>query len=233
MMTRSDHVSPTLLAPGVFSESMASDAELLYAWRDGNTGAGEKLFERYYPPIDRFFSNKVSEDPSDLIQKTLEACVQGRDRIGDGGSFRSYLFAIAYNVLRRYLRDQYQCREEELCSRSIHDIAPGPSTLMIESEQMHLLVMALRRLPLELQVVLELRYWEKMTSPEIEAMLGTNASTVRSLLRRGRKLLEDALHEVAQGPVVLQSTVSNLDSWAEKLRQLLIAKRASGPTRRS
>lgn len=200
---------------------MASDAELLYAWRDGNTEAGEELFERYYPPIDRFFSNKISEDPSDLVQRTLEACVKGRDRIGDGSSFRSYLFAIAYNVLKRYLREQYQCREQELSSRSIHDMAPGPSTLMVESEQMHMLAMALRRLPLELQVVLELSYWEKMSSAEIGQALRLSASTVRSLLARARKKLVEALHEVARDPTLLENTLSNLDSWAQKLRRLL------------
>ncbi|MEM9452800.1 MAG: sigma-70 family RNA polymerase sigma factor [Myxococcota bacterium] len=206
---------------------MTSDAELLYAWRDGNARAGEELFARYYPLIDRFFSNKVSEDPGDLIQKTLEACVQGRDRIDEGRSFRSYLFAIAYNVLRRYLRERYQCREQELSSRSIHDIAPGPSTLMAESEQTRLLALALRRLPLKLQVVLELRYWEDMSSPEIESMLGTNASTVRTLLRRGRKQLSEVLGEVNARPEILEDTVSNLDAWVEKLRAEL-RKKESG-----
>jgi RNA polymerase sigma factor (sigma-70 family) len=197
---------------------VASDTELLYAWRDGERSAGEELFKRYYGLVERFFANKIADPRGDLVQETLMACVKARDRIRENGSFRSYLFGVAYKVLARYLKRKYEL-PGALGSISLHDLAPGPSTIMQKSEQVHLLLQALRRLPLELQIVVELRYWEQMTSTEISDVLGVSAATIRGQLRQGRRRLEEALRAVAEDPGVLKSTLSDIDGWAEKIRE--------------
>ena len=175
--------------------SMPSDTELLYAWREGDTRAGGQLCERYFDPVRRFFANKVTGDPSDLVQDTFATCVNARDRI-ETGHFRPFLFGVAYNVFRRYLRNKYSLPEEDLAARSMHDIAPGPSTMLQESEDNRRLLMALRQLPVELQVALELTFWEGMPSHAIAPVLGIPASTVRSHLRRSKALLKEALEDL-------------------------------------
>ena len=52
---------------------MESDAELVDAWRAGDRGAGEALFERHYDAVARFFHNKVGDAASDLIQRAFLA----------------------------------------------------------------------------------------------------------------------------------------------------------------
>lgn len=107
------------------------DAALLQRWRQGDVAAGEALFERYYDTIERFFLNKISGDIEDLVQETFIACVDGRDRVQDSAKFRSYLFSIAYNVLRGHLRKIYRGGQQlDLDEMSVHDIAPGPGTLI-------------------------------------------------------------------------------------------------------
>ena len=46
---------------------MQSDAELLYAWREGDVASGQQLFKRYYGPVARFFANKIREEVGDLM----------------------------------------------------------------------------------------------------------------------------------------------------------------------
>ena len=49
----------------------------------------------------------------------------------------------------------------------------------------------------ELQVALELHYWEDLSGPELAAVLEIPEGTVRSRLRRGRELLQEAFARVA------------------------------------
>lgn len=173
--------------------AVTSDADLLYAWREGDKRAGKRLVERYYGTVTRFFDNKVMQDRDDLVQETFKACVEGRDRIKDPSRFEAYLFRSAYNILKRYIRRKYDTPEQELSSRSMQELAPGPSTMLLELEQKRRLLLALRELPVEMQTALELKYWEHLSSAEIAAVLGVTASTVRSYLRRGRISLHKTL----------------------------------------
>ncbi|WP_434428243.1 RNA polymerase sigma factor [Nannocystis pusilla] len=83
---------------------------------------------------------------------------------------------------------------------------------------MRLLLAALQRLPLDYQVVLELHYWESMTTDEIAAALGLPPGTARSRVRRGRQLLEDSLAAAAQSPNLVESTLAGLERWIAAVR---------------
>jgi RNA polymerase sigma factor (sigma-70 family) len=208
---------------------MGADAELLDAWRHGDGAAGSELFERHYPAIVRFFANKVSGDPADLIQETFEACVTGRDRMREGASFSAYLFGVAYNVLRRhYERSRTQGERFDPGTVSAADLSPGPSTMMGQQDEQRLLLAALRRIPLEQQVVLELFYWEGMTSAAIAEVLAVPHGTIRTRLRRARQLLEEALARLHADPRLLERTLSDLDGWAARIRQANARPRPSG-----
>ena len=199
---------------------MTSDVDLLTAWRQGDRAAGERLFNRYYLPMGRFFANKAPEDGDDLIQETFMACLRSRDRIRDGCGFRAYLFAVATNVLRMHFRRRlrYGASEPIDDAKSL-DLAPGPSTIMHTAEEQGVLLEALRRLPLQQQVVLELYYWERMTTEEIGQVLDFPVGTVRSHLHRGRRQLEEQLQAMPIGEAVRRSTLHDLDGWADSLRE--------------
>jgi RNA polymerase sigma-70 factor (ECF subfamily) len=83
---------------------MASDRELLDAWREGDKDAARQLLDRHYGPLDRFFRNKVGAEAADLVQRTMLVCVESRDRFRGEASFRTDLFAIARNELRAHVR---------------------------------------------------------------------------------------------------------------------------------
>jgi RNA polymerase sigma-70 factor (ECF subfamily) len=205
---------------------MTSDEELIQAWRSGRQEAGEALFERYYDGVYRFFCNKLSQDIRDLVQQTFTACVEGRDRLRAGSSFRSYLFAVAHNVLRMHLRARYRAELVDLDSVTAYELAPGPSSILVRSREERLLLQALRSISLEQQMLLELRYWEQLTSPEIAEVLGVPDNTVRSRLHRAHASLKDALERLAESPEELASTLDNLDEWARRCRAQLVQQPA-------
>lgn len=198
---------------------MMQDAELLQAWSHGDRAAGEELFERHYPTVERFFRNKVAE-PDDLIQRTFLACMEAATRFRGDSKFRTFLLGIAINVLRtHYRRCQQQRGLGSLDTSSMADLGPSPSRILAGHEEERLLLAALRRLPVELQLVLELRYWDDLKHEELAQLLELPRSTVNTRLRRARELLEHHLSELAESPQRLHSTVTRLSDWVEQQRR--------------
>ncbi len=85
-----------------------TDEELLHAWRCGDKAAGDKLVDRHYESVDRFFRNKVNEhDLGDLTQRTFLACLEHPDRYEGrhGATFKTYLLGIAWVLFKHYRDD--------------------------------------------------------------------------------------------------------------------------------
>lgn len=207
---------------------MPTDAQLVERWRRGDTSAGEALFERYYDSIARFFYNKVGTDSADLIQKTFLACVEGLGRMREDARFRNYLFGIAHNQLRKFYRQKSRIGEVLDFERvSVHDLGPSPRSILAVNQEQRLLLEALRHIPLDYQIVLELHYWENMSAADIASVLSIPLGTAKTRLRRGRQLVDAALTELADSPDILASTLSDLDSWATQLRAQILEHHAS------
>ncbi|MEX1369156.1 MAG: sigma-70 family RNA polymerase sigma factor [Nannocystaceae bacterium] len=195
-----------------------TDAVLLQAWCDGDRSAGEELFERHYPTVERFFRNKVAE-PDDLIQRTFLACMEAASRFRGESRFRTFLLGIATNILRTHYRTLKQQRGiASLHTSTMADLGQTPSRIIANHEQERLLLAALRRLPIELQLVLELRYWDDLKHEELAEILELPRSTVNTRLRRARELLEGHLSELAASPQQLHTTVTKLADWVEQQR---------------
>lgn len=193
-----------------------ADFELLAAWRGGDVRAGNVLFRRYFAQLSRFFRNKVDVGGEDLIQSTFLACVEGRDRFREASSFRTYLFGIARHQLYSHYRRQR--REVDFARTSVVDLGASPSGPLSRREETAALLRALRSIPLEFQIVLELTYWEDMKAPEVAEILDAPANTIRGRLARARAALREALEKVVSSPQVLSATIADLDGWAAALR---------------
>ena len=196
------------------------DKELLRAWRDGDKLAGVELFERHYKSISRFFANKIGSGADDLIQNTFLACVESKERFREDSSFRTYLFGIARNLLHQsYRANRRNADRFDPASSTSADLSPGAGTMMAKREEERLLLLALRNIPLELQEVLELYYWESQRAPRIAECLGLPEGTVRTRLRRAKKLLQAQLEQLASSPQELEKTQGGLEEWAIGLRE--------------
>jgi RNA polymerase sigma-70 factor (ECF subfamily) len=195
-----------------------SDADLLEAWRSGDIAAGEALFERHFESVHRFFANKVwSDEVDDLVQEAFMGCVRGQDRVTVG--FKAYLFGVARKQLLKH-RDRWRRDhpKEDYETGRVAALDATPSQLAVAAEEQRLLLRALRRLPLDLQIALELFYWEEMRSADIAQVLGIPHGTARSRLRRARDLLREVLDRLEASPALLESTIGNLDRWLESIR---------------
>jgi len=197
------------------------DLELLERWRGGDTRAGNALFERHFESVYRFFLHKVPDDATDLVQRTFLACTEARDRFRGASSFRTYLFAIARNELLVFFRKRRN--DADAGASSVADLAPSPSTQLVRRLEHRLLLEALRTIPIDLQIALELHYWEEMSATEIAEVLDVPVGTAKSRLRRAREALAEKITALEDDPQRAKTTLANLDAWASSLKQALVS----------
>ena len=195
---------------------MDPDEALLAAWRGGDQRAGRNLFARHVDAISRFFFSKVSTGVDDLVQRSFLALLE-RSELPAGVPVRAYLFGIARNLLLRRFRDEHRDgRVFDELTTSVADLGTTPSVLVDRRQHLQVLYAALQGLPLDLQISLELFYWEDLSASEIGAVIGAPEGTVRSRLRRARELLAERLQ--ALGAETAEATLADLERWARELR---------------
>lgn len=203
------------------SATEPADFELLERWRAGDREAGNALFARHFRPLFRFFRTKVADPVAeDLTQVSFLACVDGRDKFRNASSFRTYLFAIARNQL--FLHFRKRGRQDAVVAFetvSMVDLGAGPSTLVAAQAEQRLLLRALRRIPVDFQIAIELYYWEGVSTSGIATVLDIPEGTVRSRLTRARDHLAKQMRALAETPALAESTVADFERWAQSLRE--------------
>ncbi|MCH9680961.1 MAG: sigma-70 family RNA polymerase sigma factor, partial [Deltaproteobacteria bacterium] len=133
------------------------------------------------------------------------------DRFRGDASFRTFLFAIAKNVLLKFFRSGSGPRGKvELGTVSVVDMGQSPSRIVADNERRQLLLTALRHLTLDQQTILELHYWEDMKVAELAAVMELPLGTVKTRMRAARKRLEALIEELAGSAHLLHATLSDL-----------------------
>lgn len=169
-----------------------SDEQLMAEVRDGSHAALEELFARYRQPVWGFFRRRVPDAAAaeDLLQNVFAALLEAAPRYRPSGAFRSYLFAIAFNVLQAERRKRAAHSSEPLD----FEVASGARADMDRALWVQ---RALRQLDNDNREIVMLREYEGFSYDEIAGLLALPVNTVRSRLFRARMALRTLLTEGA------------------------------------
>lgn len=166
-----------------------ADTDLLARWCAGDRTAGELLTRRHYAALYGFVRRKV-DNPTvveEIVQETLLGLVEGKHRIREGIKFRGFLNCIASRRVYRWFGERGRVESFEPDQMSVSQAA---TTLGLLHRDGKLLYQALRELPAEEQLALELYNWEQLSAPEIAEVTGATLPQVKHRLRRGKEKLE-------------------------------------------
>lgn len=170
------------------------DFALLEQWCAGDKSSGERLLERHFDTVSRFFRTKCARDADDLVQRTFAACVAGRNTLRREASFRTWLFTVARHELAQYLRSLTRGGTQvDLSLSSIEDLVTTPTTRIARKVDQQRVLEALRRLPVEQQTLLELHYWEGLDVAALSEIFELEPGTTRVRLHRARARLRELL----------------------------------------
>jgi RNA polymerase sigma-70 factor, ECF subfamily len=178
----------------------------------------QKEFEaEAYPHKDILFNFALrttgdKDDAHDLLQETFMKAFRFWDKYEKGTNVRAWLFRIMKNsYINRYRKET---REPGMVDyddvENFYDLIRDDSTdsndlqkRMYSNMLSDEVIEALQSLPEDFRTVVILCDIEELTYDEISEFLNCPIGTVRSRLHRGRKMLEEKLHEYAKNRGIL------------------------------
>lgn len=171
---------------------MVDEEELLGRCRAGDQQGFTELFNRYKVRALRL-AYAVTGDPALAEDATQEAFIQAFRAIGNirpGAPFGPWFYAILTNRARRLAIRRRWRWLPLLSAEALPDV--GAAKALDSAENGHVWE-ATRRLPVELRVVVALRYVLDMSEAEMASVLNLPTGTVKSRLHRARELLKKQL----------------------------------------
>ena len=174
--------------------SPASDEHLMLAFSKGSADSFNELFLRYKQPIYGFFRRRTA-DPhhaEELSQETFLVLLRAASRYEPRALFRTYLYVIAFKILRAHRR--------KAAFRATFFGRPStiPDPAKQDATESGLWVRrAVEKLdPMDREILL-LREFEQLSYAEIADLLQLPLNTVRSRLFRARTALRNLLEPSA------------------------------------
>lgn len=178
-----------------------TDEVLFEQFRGGDLNAFRTIVERYHDDLLRFLTRLLGDrqGAEDVFQEAFVQVHQSADTFDRTRRFRPWVFTIAANKGRDYLRKKNRRQEVDLhapVSRGgsgdsgrattyvdLMEIdIPGPSARMNEEERDQAVQRALDALPYSLREILLLAYFQKLSYAQIADELRIPLGTVKSRL---------------------------------------------------
>lgn len=181
------------------------DAELMLRLKGGEDGALNALMARWQQPLVAFIYRYVKNqaDALDLAQETFVRVFETRSRYTARAKFSTWLFTIAVNLCKNYVRwrERHPAVPLEAPGENEGALADGlstpaeatPSALLERSESARLVQEAVAKLPHDLKTVVLLSEYHDFSYQDIAATLRCTAKAVETRLYRARKLLRRQL----------------------------------------
>lgn len=209
---------------------MMDELALLEAWQAGSSDAGSKLLRRYASVVYHFFLTKTdAATAEELAQETFEVCSRQRANIRPPATARAYLLGIARRKLLQH-HDEWRRRgsRHQPLEGSVDGGRTTPSAVIAREGRQQLVLAALRELPLDCQIVVELFYWEELTVVEIGQVLEIPSGTVKSRLSRARQMLSEQIVALSAGGGARAE--GDVERWLGAMQQARRAERGPGGT---
>jgi RNA polymerase sigma-70 factor (ECF subfamily) len=175
---------------------MGGEDRLVERARAGDEGAFEELVRRYQKPIYYLCLRSVREEQAaaDLTQTAFLKAYQGLPGFRGQAIFKTWLYRIAINLCKNYLRDYGKKRFDSLGEMDPPSTA-NPLRELIEHESQALLARAWARLPEKQRLAVTLKVQEGMKYREIAEVMGSSVGTVKANFHHACTRLKTMLQE--------------------------------------
>lgn len=156
-----------------------------------------QLYERY---VDRIYSYVYyrtgnSDDAEDLTARIFMRAMNHIPTYRDQGlPFSAWLYRIAHNLVANWHRDNSRRQLLALDDVSQWQLAgEGPEFAAQMMEDKETLMLAVRRLPIDRQELLSLKFVDRLSNAEIGAIMGRSEGAIKSLYHRTLLSLREEL----------------------------------------
>lgn len=194
-----------------------TDEELMARFQAGDAEAMEALFGRFQKPLFNFFLRMVGrrETAEDLVQETfLKLCRFGHSFRGSEAKFTTWLYSVAGNHCRDYLRHMSRRpessmvelgeEEDDFLESRVTDTDSFGGNSSVEDHilrvELHSVVkQAMATLPEKEREAIVLREYQGLEYKEIAEVLSCPIGSVKVLIYRARQRLREKLRDAELG----------------------------------
>ncbi len=168
------------------------EKEIVRRAKSGDVAAFEVLVRRYWEKVYRLVESMVGQpDAEDVVVETFVKAWQSLPNFRGQSSFGTWIFRIAVNQAKQWLRKMAAVQLEPLDAE--WDDEPIPlwevEAIALERDWQRRVKTAVQNLPEHLRLPLLLRFWGELSYPEIAQVLGIKDSTARMRVVTALKFL--------------------------------------------
>ena len=187
-------------------------AEWVRKAQAGDLQAFEQLFDQYQRGIFNAIYQMVrnDSDAADLTQDAFVRAWKSLPRLQTPEAFPSWLYRIATNLTRNWIRDNSRVRKESLDQpfsgeddegggREIADVSADPSSATQTRATQDAVQRAIQTLSEDHRMVVTLHHLEGLPVEEIAQVMNCSVGTVKSRLSRARDHLRRKLAGYVEG----------------------------------
>lgn len=180
-----------------------TDIILVKEFLAGDAIAFDAIVEKYHGNVYRlaYKFTKRSEDAQDITQDTFLRAYQALLKRPEKMNLKPWLMTICVNLCRNLAKKKKNYNFSDLESEEegdnlverLQDKGLDPKEMAVKKELCARVQMAVQKLPIKYQTVIELRYVEDLSYEEIAEVLQIPLNTVKVHLNRAKKSLESFL----------------------------------------
>jgi RNA polymerase sigma-70 factor, ECF subfamily len=166
------------------------------AEREGRTeNTISDLVTKYGEDVKRLVYSYVKNwsAAEDLVQEVFITVFQKLDTLKKGESEKAWIFSIAANKAKDYLRSWHYKKLLLTNTFTAKANAETPEHWLIQQQEKTELSEAIFSLPVKYREVIIFYYYQELKIEEISKVLKINSSTIRTRLSRARDLLNQKL----------------------------------------
>ncbi len=181
-----------------------TDEELMALVRLGTRAAFRVLVVRHAEQVAGFCA-RIMGDRSrapEVAQEVWLAIWDGRERWEPRSTFRAYLYTVAFSRARNHVRSRRRqaavFAPEPLEVESVPGGGASEVDRLLEHERRERVFQAVSELPEAMRAAVILRFVDELSYEEMETILSTNASTLRSRVHHALARLKERLGKERQ-----------------------------------
>jgi RNA polymerase sigma-70 factor (ECF subfamily) len=158
-----------------------NDADLIKEFRNGNRQAFSELVDRYSQPLTMMILRIVrdQEEAKDISQTVFLKVYEGLPRFMLASSFKTWLYSIAMNAVKDYLRKKRKTRASDEDPDQFPDPSESAAVRLDEARMSKSIREAMELLPEKQRLTFQLRIYENLDYKEIARVLGGTSGGAR------------------------------------------------------
>ena len=166
-----------------------NDTALFMAASQGDQGAFEMLYRRYYPEMTRYFWYKVRSQPraEELAQDTFLKLYRYREGYEPSARFRTWLYRIAKGLLLNEFRAK--SRDRSVLMETEASTVTDMEKVTARRQEVRQVMDRIERLPARQREAIILVRFQGLNYQEASQTMKVSERALKSLLNRGRSAL--------------------------------------------